>query len=346
MKIAVIGGGIAGLSLSYFLSKKGAQVEVFEKKYILYGSSGRNSGGVTAQFSDESLIKYALRTIELYENLQTEIGFNFLFRKSGYLKLSNNQQELEKEVEIQKNAGLKIDLLTPNDTKKVFSDLNTEEFSIASYYKDGGLLFPCPLLWGLAKGCRKYGVKIYDWTQAEIAFDNDKIIGVKTKNQVHNADIIVIAAGAWSKKLNEKIGIKCNSKIIKEEICVLESIKPYINPYIIHSNGLFVNQSMRGEIVGGIKGKKDSVNHGSSLDFLIKYAKLVTALIPKLRGLSVLRQWSGVYDETSDGKPNVGFSNEKIFQFNGFGRNGNSLAPAYAEEAAEIIMKNLQDSNR
>ncbi len=47
-RVAIIGGGVAGLSAAYFLAKRGADVEVFEKEYLVYGASGRNSGGLTA----------------------------------------------------------------------------------------------------------------------------------------------------------------------------------------------------------------------------------------------------------------------------------------------------------
>ncbi len=51
MKVAIIGGGIVGLATAYNLAKEGFDVIVFEKKYLLYGASGRNSGGITAMFS-------------------------------------------------------------------------------------------------------------------------------------------------------------------------------------------------------------------------------------------------------------------------------------------------------
>ncbi|MEM0503771.1 MAG: FAD-binding oxidoreductase, partial [Archaeoglobaceae archaeon] len=155
----------------------------------------------------------------------------------------------------------------------------------------------------------------------------------------HEADVVVNSAGAWSKEINEKLGIKDDRTIIREEICVTESIKPYLDPYILHvSSGLFLSQSMRGEIVGGIVGKQNG-GINSSLDFLIRYAKLATNLVPKLKSLAILRQWVGVYDEGIDGKPVVGFSNvQGFYQLNGFGRKGMSIALACAEKAAEEIL--------
>ncbi|MEM3761095.1 MAG: FAD-binding oxidoreductase [Archaeoglobaceae archaeon] len=338
MNVAIIGAGIAGLATAYFLAKEGAKVKVFEQKFLLHGASGRNSGGLTAQFNDEELIKLALRSEKLYEKLQSEIGFNFLLRRNGYLKLFNSEEEL-REVNLQRKFGLKVEVLQAEEVKEIFPDINVKVFRFASYYPKGGVVFPWAVIWGLAKGCRDLGVEIYDFKKAEVVVENGKVRGVNT-GEFHEADVVVNSAGAWSKEINEKLGIKDDRTIIREEICVTESIKPYLDPYILHvSSGLFLSQSMRGEIVGGIVGKQNG-GINSSLDFLIRYAKLATNLVPKLKSLAILRQWVGVYDEGIDGKPVVGFSKvQGFYQLNGFGRKGMSIALACAEKAAEEILK-------
>uniref|UniRef100_A0A7J2TIH5 FAD-binding oxidoreductase n=1 Tax=Archaeoglobus fulgidus TaxID=2234 RepID=A0A7J2TIH5_ARCFL len=342
MKVAVIGAGIAGLATAYFLAKEGVKVEVYEQKFLLHGASGRNSGGITAQFGDEELIKLAIRSEELYDKLQSEIGFNFLLRRNGYLKLANSIDEL-REIEVQKKAGLKVKMLEPEEVKDIFEDINTKAFKFASFYPKGAVVFPWAVIWGLAKGCRELGVEVRDFTKVEVVAENGKVKGVNF-GEFREADVVVNAAGAWSKEINEKLGIKDQKTIVKEEICVTESIKPYIDPYIMHvSNGLFLSQSMRGEIVGGIVGRANG-DMRSSLDFLIRYAKLATELVPKLKGLAVLRQWAGIYDETPNGRPKIGFSEIKgLFQLNGFGRKGMSIALACAEKASKEILKFTQE---
>jgi sarcosine oxidase subunit beta len=342
MRVAIIGAGIAGLATAYFLAKEGIKVEVFEQKFLLHGASGRNSGGITAQFDDEELIKLAIRNEKLYDKLQSEIGFNFLLRKDGYLKLANSIEELGR-IELQRKFGLKVKIMEAEEVRNIFEDINTEAFKFASFYPKGAIVFPWAVIWGLAKGCKDLGVKIYDFTKVEIVAEDGKVKGVKS-GEFHEADVVVNAAGAWSKEINDKLGIKDEKRIIREEICVTESIKPYIDPYILHvSEGLFLSQSMRGEIVGGIVGKSDG-GMTSSLDFLIRYARLVTRLVPKLKGLAVLRQWAGIYDETLDGKPRMGFSEIKgLYQLNGFGRKGMSISLACAEIASKEILKFTQE---
>jgi sarcosine oxidase subunit beta len=344
MKVAVIGGGVVGLSAAYFLAKSGVEVSVFEQKYLLYGASGRNSGGITAQLDDEAMIKLALRSIELYDELQSEIGFNFLFRKEGYFKIAKESEvaKLEEEVKFQQKAGVNVKLVDPEFVAEKFPDINTEAFAAASYFANGGVIFPWPVIWGLAKGCEKLGVKIYDYTPAEVVVRGKEVEGVRANGETFRADYVINAAGAWSNVISKAAGVELNNRIIKEEICVTESLKPYLDPYILDiSTGVYLSQSMRGEIVGGILGSEISeIETKGTLDFLIRYAKRATQLVPKLRGLSILRQWAGVYDEGKNGLPVIGMTRVKGFvQANGFGKFGMSTGLAAGEAIAQLITK-------
>lgn len=343
MRVAIIGGGIVGLSTAYFLAKNGIDVSVFERKYLVYGASGRNPGGITAQMENEFMIKLALESMRLYDEIQSEIGFNFLLRRDGYLKIADEKdaEKLENEVKFQRRHGVDVEILQPEEVKEIFPDINTESFSIASYFADGCIVFPWAVIWGLAKGCRDLGVKIYDYTPAKVVVEKGEVVGVKAK-ELHRADFVVNAAGAWSNEISREAGVELGNKIVKEEICVTESLKPYINPYILDiSSGIYVTQTVRGEVIGGIVGSKvNAIDFKGSLNFLIRYAKRVTQLIPKLKGLSVLRQWTGVYDVGKNGLPVIGFTKVKGFiQANGFGRNGMSTGLAAGKALAEMITK-------
>ena len=343
MKVAIVGGGVIGLSTAYFLAKAGVYVDLFEQRYLLYGASGRNSGGITAQLRNKSLIKLALRSLELYGKIQSEVKFNFLLRKSGYLKVAAEKdvEKLKEEVKFQRKCGANVEFLEADNVARYFSDINTKAFSVASYFAEGGVVFPWPVIWGLAKGCKGLGVNIHEGTSVKVVVERDEAVGVKVNGETHKADYVVNAAGAWSNEVSKTAGVELSNRVVREEICVTESLRPYIDPYIFDiSSGVYVSQSMRGEVVGGIEGKEtDSLDTKSTLDFLIEYSKKVTQLIPKLRGLSILRQWTGIYDVGKNGLP-VGFTKVKGFvQANGFGRYGMSVGLAAGESISELIIK-------
>ena len=344
MRVAIIGGGIVGLATAYNLAKDGVDVVVFERKYLLYGASGRNSGGITAMLNNERLIEMAKKSMKIYDEVQSEIGFNFLYRKDGYIKVASTENDLNKlkeEMNLQKRMGVKVKQIDANEVKDFIPDFNADAV-IGGVYGEGGVIFPWPVIWGYAKGCRELGVDVKDYTTVEEIVVKDRAIdGVKANGEFFKVDFIVNAAGAWSNEISRMAGVELNNKIIKEEICVTESLKPYLDPYLLDvTTGIYLSQSMRGEIVGGIVGNEvESIDVKGSLDFLVKYAKRAVELIPKLKGLCILRQWAGVYDEGKD-IPNISTTNVKGFiQANGFGKFGMSLAPAAAIEVTRLIRK-------
>ncbi len=344
MKVAIIGGGIVGLATAYNLAKEGFDVIVFEKKYLLYGASGRNSGGITAMLNNERLIELAKKSMKIYDDVQSEIGFNFLFRKDGYIKVASNEDDLKKlkdELSLQRKLGVRVKQIDANEIKDFIPDFNVDAI-VGGIYGEGGVIFPWPVIWGYAKGCRELGVDVRDYTTVEeIVVKNNTVEGVKANGEFFKADFVVNAAGAWSNEISKMAGIELNNKIIKEEICVTESLKPYLDPYLLDvTTGVYLSQSMRGEIVGGIVGSEvEAIDIKSSLDFLVKYAKRAVELIPKLKGLCILRQWAGVYDEGKE-IPNISTTNIRGFiQANGFGKFGMCLAPAAALEVVKLIKK-------
>ncbi|AKG90772.1 Glycine/D-amino acid oxidases {deaminating} [Geoglobus ahangari] len=346
MRVAIIGGGVMGLSTAYYLAKMGADVTVFEQKYLLYGASGRNSGGITPMIDKKELIPFAVKSLELYDTLPAEVDFNFLFRKDGYIKVAASEEDaekLKKDVRMQNELGVRSKIIEPDEVREFVPDFNTSAITLASYCEDSGVIFPWPVVWGLAKGCRELGVKILDQTRVEEVVVEGGVKGVKTNGELHKADVVVNAAGAWSNEISKMAGAKLNNRVVKEEICVTESIKPYLDPYIFDvTYGVYLSQSARGEIVGGIVGSEvEEIDTRSSLEFAVRYAKRATQLIPMLKGLAMLRQWAGVYDEGRDGLPVVGFTEvEGFVQANGLGRHtGMIVAPAMGRELAKLIIK-------
>src|SRR4029077_10452826 len=93
------------------------------------------------------------------------------------------------------------------------------------------------------------------------------------------------------------------------EICSSEPLKPFLKPMVSElASGLYLSQSMRGEIVGGvtIPGHASTYAMGSTLEFLTTYARRLARLVPILGDIKILRQWAGPYDQSPDGNPILG----------------------------------------
>ena len=93
--IVIIGGGIIGVSIAYYLGKMGAKnVVLFEKDLIGMGSTGLCAGGIRRQWSTEVNMHFALKAFEVFQNFEEEFGASPEFHQIGYLFLARDEEEV------------------------------------------------------------------------------------------------------------------------------------------------------------------------------------------------------------------------------------------------------------
>ena len=76
-EIAIVGGGVMGLAIAYYLAQRGLEdVVVLERGYLAEGASGRNGGGVRQQWSTEINIRLMQESVELCRRFAVDVGVN------------------------------------------------------------------------------------------------------------------------------------------------------------------------------------------------------------------------------------------------------------------------------
>src|ERR1700729_4626581 len=108
--VLVIGGGIMGLSIAYHLAERGlTNVTVVDRSYLCGGASGRNGGGVRAQWSSEANIRLMQESVQMCRDFAFQMKINVWFRQGGYLFLARTEEKrraLEESVKLQNENGL------------------------------------------------------------------------------------------------------------------------------------------------------------------------------------------------------------------------------------------------
>jgi sarcosine oxidase subunit beta len=342
--VVIIGGGIMGLALAWNLAGAGAgSVLVLERGYLCEGASGRNGGGVRAQWTTPTLIELAKESIDFMGRFAQELGINIWLRKGGYLFLAHDKEtvaRIEKSADLQKKHGLSTRIISPGEAGEIVPDLDTRKFLAASWHPDDGVVFPWPFLWGYADGARKRGAQVETFTGVtglEVA--GGRVRAVQTDRGRVAADRVVIASGAWSPAVARLAGISLPNKPQRHEIVSSEPMKPFLGPLVsMLGTGLYFSQSMRGEIVGGMgdPDEPEGLNQTSSLRFMTRYSRALTDLIPRCGSVKLLRQWAGCYDVTPDHSPILGETPgvAGLLQMSGFVGHGFMMAPAVARRMA------------
>jgi sarcosine oxidase subunit beta len=350
--VVIVGAGIMGLSIAYHLAKRGlTDVLVVDKSYLCGGASGRNGGGVRAQWSSEANVRLMQESIRMCQDFALKMKINVWLRQGGYLFLVRSEERrraLEASVHLQNDCGLPTRMLSAKECQKIVPELDTDGVVAGSYNPDDGVVFPWPFVWGFAQEATKLGVEIATFTDV-LGFETNgsTIEGVVLRTRdgeraVVKTNRVVNAAGAWSPEIAKLLGVELPNKPHRHEICSTEPLKPWLKPLVADlSDGLYFSQSTRGEIVGGIGQEHvpEGINQDSSFAFLGKYARSLTRACPVLGDVKVLRQWSGCYDLTPDANPIVGEVDEVegFFQASGFMGHGFMMAPVIGKLLAEHI---------
>jgi sarcosine oxidase, subunit beta len=346
--IVIIGGGIMGLATAYNLARLGLKkVVVVEKSYLCSGASGRNGGGVRAQFSSETNVRLMQEALRICADFAAEMKINVWFRQGGYLFLVRTKESeaaLHASVKVQNDCGHATRILSAREAQRIVPELDVSGVLSASYNPNDAVVFPWPFVWGYAKAAESLGVSIRTFTEVK-GFETrgSTILGVVTDHGTIATSRVINACGAWSPGVARMLGVELPNKPHRHEICSSEPLKPWLTPLVADlSNGLYFSQSTRGEIVGGISNHDvpEGIDMRSSTKFLALYASALTRTVPSLGAVKVLRQWAGCYDLTPDQNPIVGQVDgvTDFFQASGFMGHGFMMAPVMGKLLAEHVV--------
>ena len=349
--VAIIGGGIIGLYTAYELAKRGVEnIAVYEKWYIGSGSTFRCGSGIRQQFGDETNIRMMKRSVEKWVAFPEEMEFpKFKFAQTGYLFLLYDENEVKtfsRNVQLQNSFGIPSRIITPEEAKEIVPGLDITEVIAASFNQTDGKANPFLAVYGLAKKLRKMGVEINEYTEVkDIVVKDSQVEGVKTSRGDVKAEMVLNAANAWAKILNEKLGVNIPIEPYKHQGIVTEPFKiGEIKPMVVSFKygGAYLTQKANGGLIGGI-----ALKYGPTWDltptyeFLREVSKNFTRIIPALKYVSIIRQWGGYYAETPDHNAAIGKIKEieGYYIAAGFSGHGFMLAPAVAEGMAELMTK-------
>ena len=352
--VAIVGGGIMGLSIAYHLAKlTRSRIVVIERSYLVSGASGRNGGGIRMQWADAGNVRLMMESIEMCRRLAQELGINLWFRQGGYLFLARTEageHRLVRNAELHRELGAATRLLGPHEAREIVPQLDVSEVRLAAYNPDDGVVFPWPFVWGYAAQAVRRGVALRTHTAVttiERRGDERLELQLSTGERVV-AGQVVNATGAWSAGLNRKLGIDLPNRPHRHEILSSEPLKPFLDPLVVDlTEGLYFSQSTRGEIVTGITmpheddGGSTAIDLGSSLEFLTRIGRALCRLMPLTASLQVLRQWSGPYDVSPDGDAIVGPTPgwPSLVQVCGFTGHGFMMGPAVGRIVARLIAR-------
>jgi glycine/D-amino acid oxidase-like deaminating enzyme len=210
--VAIVGGGYTGLAAAYSIKRRfpGKRVLVLEAQYIGFGSSGRNSGGVSGvmghnysnlkkKYGAERMLRLQRimnRSFALVEERIQEHGIACDYEKTGRLIVAETERQvrrLEEERRAAEEAGGKVEWLDRNDARDRFGGVKV---LAGLRYPEEGIMDPVKFLRGMRRVVESLGVEICEYTRCTHVEPGAKF-SLYTPGGCVRAQDIVLATNAY-----------------------------------------------------------------------------------------------------------------------------------------------------
>ncbi|MCG8685104.1 MAG: FAD-binding oxidoreductase [Desulfobacterales bacterium] len=232
--VVVIGGGIIGTAVTYYLAKKGLDVCSIERRGVADGTSGRCDGRVIVydQVPGESC-KLSKMSLDMYPDLSDELGFDISWTQEGTLLLMESEEEYqiaEKHCKAMvEEAGLPYVMLDYNQVHEQEPHLSKNVVGGLDVTCDGNVN-PMAVVQGFSYAAKALGATVAAYTKVlDIKLDDKgSVAKVITDRGTIATKRVVNAAGIWAPELGRMIGLDIPIKPRQGQILVAERTFPIV----------------------------------------------------------------------------------------------------------------------
>ena len=364
-EVIVVGGGIMGVSICYFLTKMGKRVILLEGSDLGSGASGACDQNIFIQSkNDTEDINLALKSKEIYENLAAELsqeGMDIEYEQKGGLILIEDEKDLEymtERAKSQRKAGLEVEILDRGKIFEIYPQIPSISPHViaATYCQEDAHVNSFKYIFALARKIKEQGGKIYLHTPVkDIVCENGEIIGVATSRGQFSAKIVVNACGPYAPLLSTRTQHELSIKPRKGQIVVTQPLpeivrggvlstkyltaKHHVMNYKNKAQGLSFSQTKKGNLLIGATREFVGYDTSVSREGLKQILKNAASIFPFLKKVDFIRAFSGLRPYNETGKPLIGKAGELEGYYVCAGHEGDgiSMAPITGKTMAELI---------
>ena len=372
-RIVVVGGGLVGTATAYFAAREGLSVTLLEQEAVGYGASGRNPGFVWLHCRNPGwALEVSLAGRRLYDELARDLPEPFEFRAEGgliYFTSPEQGRVFEEFVARRRDDGLDMELIDGAEVRRQVGPIRPDVLGASFCANDAQINTPTVVA-ALAAGARAEGADVREGvTVTALARAGDRVVGVETDTGPVEADMVVVATGAWTQPL--LAGQDLAVPVGMERLQVLATVpRPldihpvvygplaakqyslfrdlpswdepaFLAPYEIESGRWMLqllSQRANGEVLLGCPMDYPAeVTHEVTLSGLRDTATAIGDDFPGLRDVGIDRVWAGVLPYTSDLVPIIDEITPGLFVAAGHVF-GNASGPMTGKLVAQLLL--------
>jgi sarcosine oxidase subunit beta len=358
--VAVIGGGVIGCAVAYYLSKQGAEVTIIERAAVGSGASSVNSGVISMATKKPGLsLDLAMASQRLYPALAAELGMDVEYLVLGNLIVAETETEagfIEELAKEQMAAGVPVEIVSAQRCRELNKLLEGRVLS-GMYCPTDAQVDPFKVTRAYARAAENLGAQIVSSTEVQgIETTNGRVSQVVTSRGAVRANWVINAAGAYASAIGAMLGIAHDVKPRRGQCVILEASED-LPAVRVSSAGQLLAKHGGAPAGGGLqvplgytsRPVSGTVMLGSTNEF-VGYDTRTTRegvagicrsainLMPQLSRLNAVRAWAGLRPYSAkgpllgDGGGVAGYA-----VATGHGGDGVALAPISGLYMAEYI---------
>jgi 4-methylaminobutanoate oxidase (formaldehyde-forming) len=211
-RVVVIGGGIGGCSILYWLARLGwSDVVLVERSELTSGSTFHSAGLVGQLRNSLSLTQMMMNSVDLYRTLGDEVDLETGWREVGSLRLASStehMEELERQAAWAETFGLALHLISADEAQSMFPPMTTDGVLGAALLPSDGYVDPSQLTLALAKGARQRGATILTNTRVTgVRVEGNRVRAVETDQGMIECEYVVNAGGIYAHEIGLLAGV-------------------------------------------------------------------------------------------------------------------------------------------
>ena len=342
----VIGAGIIGCCSAYYLTKAGAKVIVTDKGFACNEASGVNAGGLDLLQQPKLALPMYREAADLWDRITNEDGVDTEYNRSGGFYVILREEDLhilDAQIADFHEYGIEVYKLDQTEFREM-APYVSEEAIAANYCPVSGFCNPLKAGRNILLAAVSHGTEfIYNnpIERIEPAPEGSGYIAVGKEESIY-AEKVLVTCGVRANKLLEPLGKRLGYDIRFNMMSVTEKA-PHFLDYTYTTPTLSLKQNAEGSLIigGGRDGwgdletnRKDVSINGLSINIAE-----ALALVPSMKKLSILRNWTGIEGFSKDRLPHYG----ELEQYPGVffsvsGYCGLTLGPALGLHTARMVL--------
>ena len=320
-RVVVIGGGIGGCSILYWLARLGLTDAVLLERSQLTSGSTFHSAGLVGQLRQSlTLTRMMMNSVDLYRSLGEEVDLETGWREVGSLRLASSperMEELQRQADWAETFGLPLHLVSADEAKEMFPVMTTDSVYGAAFLPTDGFVDPSQLTLALAKGARQRGATIFTDTRVTaIDVEGGRVKAVQTSRGPIECDVVVNAGGIYAYEIGRMAGVHvplipmAHQYVITKDAGLPRDMPTMRDPSLLvyyrgESGGLVTGGYERNPAPWGLDGIPGTFNNQLLLEDWERFAPIfeaATQRVPDLANAEIVQLINGPEAFTPDGE--------------------------------------------